>query len=128
MATYRLQHIVIVGLSNTGDPDAQKIAFEIAEKWVRSNYKAYIFSNVMYEKYDMTNPGGRGGGGEYDNQIGFGWTNGIILELLYKYYDKLTAGHLSSENLKKGSTIGSFHQISPVLIPLMVSLAAGFVG
>ena len=36
----------------------------------------------MHEKYDAGNPGERGGGGEYTPQVGFGWTNGVVLWLL----------------------------------------------
>ena len=39
----------------------------------------------MHEKYDATAPGKRGGGGEYDPQIGFGWSNGVALWLLETY-------------------------------------------
>ncbi|KAJ3639867.1 hypothetical protein Zmor_003199 [Zophobas morio] len=132
-----LQHMMVVGLNNTGDPVAQRLAFEIAETWVRSNYKAYKSSNTMFEKYDATNPGSRGGGGEYDIQEGFGWTNGIILEFLYKYYNKLTVDdppsptpkpvYASAMNSSKPAA-SSFSQISPILIALMISLTAGFIG
>ena len=44
----------------------------------------------LFFKYDATVPGGHGTGGEYVNQIGFGWTNGVILELLDKYSQLLT--------------------------------------
>ncbi len=29
------------------------------------------------------------GGGEYDVQLGFGWTNGVILDFLHIYGDRL---------------------------------------
>jgi alpha,alpha-trehalase len=29
--------------------------------------------------------GGAGGGGEYSVQLGFGWTNGAVLDLLHQY-------------------------------------------
>lgn len=45
-----LQHIMIVGLNNTNDESAQRLAFEIAQKWVRSNYKAYNETEAMFEK------------------------------------------------------------------------------
>lgn len=45
-----LQHIMIIGLNNTGDEAARRLAFEIAKKWVRSNYKAYNETEAMYEK------------------------------------------------------------------------------
>jgi alpha,alpha-trehalase len=46
--------------------------------------------HLYFFKYDATFPGGHGTGGEYVNQIGFGWTNGVILELLDKYSQLLT--------------------------------------
>lgn len=45
----------------------------------------------MFEKYDCEVPGRYGGGGEYVVQSGFGWTNGVILEMLNAHGDKLTA-------------------------------------
>ena len=40
----------------------------------------------MMEKYDVGQRSGQaGGGGEYEVQVGFGWTNGVALELLDKY-------------------------------------------
>lgn len=34
--------------------------------------------------------GGHGTGGEYDVQLGFGWTNGVIMDLLHMYGEKLS--------------------------------------
>lgn len=45
-----LQHIMIVGLNNTGDDHAIRLAFEMSQAWVRSNYKAYVETTAMYEK------------------------------------------------------------------------------
>lgn len=43
----------------------------------------------MFEKYNVslatTDESAAGGGGEYDVQTGFGWTNGVILDFLDKY-------------------------------------------
>lgn len=44
----------------------------------------------MYEKYDCTSMGKSGDGGEYRAQSGFGWTNGVVLEMLNKHGDRLT--------------------------------------
>ncbi|XP_046987728.1 trehalase-like [Schistocerca americana] len=84
-----LQYIMIMGLNATGDDWAKALALELTERWVHSNYKAFNSSEAMFEKYDATVPGGFGGGGEYEVQLGFGWTNGIILEFLDKYGDIL---------------------------------------
>ena len=39
----------------------------------------------MHEKYNALVPGAVGGGGEYAPQVGFGWSNGVLLELLKIY-------------------------------------------
>lgn len=45
-----LQHMMIVGLHNTGDEFAMRLAYEIAERWVRTNYQAFNESGHMFEK------------------------------------------------------------------------------
>lgn len=45
-----LQHMMIVGLNSTGDAYAQSLAFEMAEMWMRSNFKAFEETNAMFEK------------------------------------------------------------------------------
>lgn len=42
----------------------------------------------MWFQYDAENIGRFGGGGEYVVQDGFGWTNGLVFELLAKYSSK----------------------------------------
>lgn len=97
-----LQYMMIMGLDGTGDDGAKALAYELTERWVHSNYKAFNATEAMFEKYDATVPGGHGGGGEYELQLGFGWTNGIIIELLDKY------GHiLNSEDSFRVSEVRS---------------------
>ncbi|XP_044785585.1 uncharacterized protein LOC123329804 isoform X4 [Bubalus bubalis] len=43
-------------------------------------------------EYDISNGGQPGGGGEYEVQEGFGWTNGVALMLLDRYGDRLSSG------------------------------------
>ena len=47
-------------------------------------YLTWKHTGNMYEKYNVQTPGS-GGGGEYKTQVGFGWTNGVILDFLNKY-------------------------------------------
>ena len=47
--------------------------------------------SLLYSQYDAENPGKYGGGGEYTVQSGFGWTNGVIMELLNTYGSVLTS-------------------------------------
>jgi len=77
-----LQSFVIQGLHRTGQSEAIEFAKILADRWLNSNYQGYDAYGKMYEKYNALHPGEGGGGGEYNVQEGFGWTNGIVFELL----------------------------------------------
>ncbi|XP_017378952.1 trehalase isoform X1 [Cebus imitator] len=87
-----LQDLVIRGLAKAALPRAQEVAFQLAQNWIRTNFDVYSRKSAMYEKYDISNGGQPGGGGEYEVQEGFGWTNGVVLMLLDRYGDRLTSG------------------------------------
>uniref|UniRef100_A0A915CMS6 Trehalase n=1 Tax=Ditylenchus dipsaci TaxID=166011 RepID=A0A915CMS6_9BILA len=70
-----LNHMIIEGLRRSENPIMQQKAFWLAEKWVLSNYRVYKDT--------------RGKMGEYNVQTGFGWTNGVILDLLVIYSDRM---------------------------------------
>ncbi|KDR17472.1 Trehalase [Zootermopsis nevadensis] len=136
-----LQYIMIMGLDNTDDDWAKQLAFEMTERWVRSNYKAFNETGAMYEKYDATVPGGHGGGGEYEIQVGFGWTNGVIMELLHKYGDRLTARDRFTEpdsrpnyqsdsriNVAAAAPTSSVKHILTGFVALLVTFVAGYIG
>ena len=55
---------------------------ELATLWLRTNLVAYLSTGYMFEKYNCTAAGVGGGGGEYVPQKGFGWSNGVVLDLL----------------------------------------------
>lgn len=80
-----LQSILIGGLDTSGHEEAKRLAKELARIWVRSNYIGYSTWQKMFEKYSVVQPGHHGGGGEYGVQAGFGWTNGVVLELMQRY-------------------------------------------
>ena len=80
-----LQQMLIEGLSECGAPGGADLAADLASRWLASNHLGWQKSGVMHEKYDATRPGERGGGGEYEPQLGFGWTNGVALWLLERY-------------------------------------------
>ncbi|XP_044731544.1 trehalase-like isoform X2 [Chrysoperla carnea] len=86
-----LQGIMVEGLANSESQMAQQLSFNLTERWVRSNLRGFRDTNEMFEKYDCEVPGRYGGGGEYVVQSGFGWTNGVILEMLNAHGDELTA-------------------------------------
>ncbi|XP_008061105.1 trehalase isoform X2 [Carlito syrichta] len=87
-----LQDLVIRGLAKSPSPRAQEVALQLAQNWIRTNFDVYSQKSAMYEKYDISNGGQPGGGGEYEVQEGFGWTNGVVLMLLDCYGDRLTSG------------------------------------
>uniref|UniRef100_A0A8C2BEU9 Trehalase n=1 Tax=Cyprinus carpio TaxID=7962 RepID=A0A8C2BEU9_CYPCA len=82
-----LQHMIIEGLSGLNSAHAKELAFSLAQRWIQTNWRAYI----KYE-YDVNGDGKPGGGGEYEVQLGFGWTNGVALQLLNQYGDRLSSG------------------------------------
>ncbi|KAK6100758.1 trehalase I, putative [Brugia malayi] len=82
--------VVIQGLRSTGQ---HELARQIAEKWIKRNYSMWLVSGGrMFEKYNVAsqNYNTAGGGGEYEVQEGFGWTNGVVLDLLLTYGPDLT--------------------------------------
>ncbi|KAJ0176989.1 hypothetical protein K1T71_006998 [Dendrolimus kikuchii] len=83
--------IVINALENMKLPEASNLAKHLAQIWLRVCYKGFSENKQMFEKYDAEEPGKFGGGGEYTVQIGFGWSNGVVIEFLKKYGDKVTA-------------------------------------
>jgi alpha,alpha-trehalase len=73
-----LQWVAITGLRSYG---LDSLADTIAERWLRLIDAYYRETGQLLEKYDVER-GTAGGGGEYGTEIGFGWTNGVTLELL----------------------------------------------
>jgi len=96
-----LQHMLIEGLDTAQDgqgvqdekdgqdasgSEAKVLAKRLATIWVEANFIAFnATGGHMFEKYNTTEPGARGGGGEYNLQTGFGWTNGVLLSLLARW-------------------------------------------
>ncbi|MFT3932514.1 MAG: alpha,alpha-trehalase TreA [Chitinophagaceae bacterium] len=72
-----LQWITYKGLKNYGH---QMLANEIKNRWMKANERVYTRTGKMMEKYDVTDTASAAGGGEYPNQDGFGWTNGVYLK------------------------------------------------
>lgn len=51
------------------------------------NMAVFNATGYMHEKYNVTSPTGAiGGGGEYRPQVGFGWSNGVVADLLATYF------------------------------------------
>ena len=73
-----LQWIAYRGLMNHNLTD---LALEVQARWMKVNETVYQSSGKMTEKYDVCNEDGLASGGEYPNQDGFGWTNGVYLAM-----------------------------------------------
>ncbi|XP_070149009.1 trehalase [Polyergus mexicanus] len=82
-----LQSFLVAGLYRTGVEEAMDLAKTLAGRWLRSNYIGYDEYGKMFEKYSAIHPGEGGGGGEYNVQEGFGWTNGVVFEFLRLFPD-----------------------------------------
>ena len=77
-----LQWIAIRGLENYG---FSKLAEKIALRWISLNEKVFARTGKMMEKYNVVDMNLDAGGGEYNSQDGFGWTNGVYLKLANQY-------------------------------------------
>jgi alpha,alpha-trehalase len=73
-----LQWIAVAGLHGYGH---QRLARDIARRWIATVEAAYTQTGLVFEKYDVET-GWVGAGGEYAPQIGFGWTNGVTADMI----------------------------------------------
>ncbi|MEM8848156.1 MAG: trehalase family glycosidase [Bacteroidota bacterium] len=71
-----LQWIAVKGLLNYGYTEEAK---EIMTRWLALNEKVFKNTGKMMEKYNVEDLSLLSGGGEYETQDGFGWTNGVAL-------------------------------------------------
>lgn len=73
-----LQWLAIRGLERYDKTD---LAEEVKTRWLALNDDVYKSTGKMLEKYNVVDTSLVAGGGEYPNQDGFGWTNGVYLDL-----------------------------------------------
>jgi alpha,alpha-trehalase len=73
-----LQWLTMEGLRRYGH---HALVATARERWLVLNRRIYRETGKMTEKYDVVDLARRAGGGEYPNQDGFGWTNGVALAL-----------------------------------------------
>ena len=76
-----LQWMAVEGLRRYG---FDELARDIALRWIGCVQRVHAETGRLLEKYDVVEDK-PGGGGEYPNQFGFGWTNGVLLKLLGLY-------------------------------------------
>ncbi|HEX5830552.1 MAG TPA: alpha,alpha-trehalase TreF [Gemmatimonadaceae bacterium] len=73
-----LEWLAIEGVRRYGRAD---VADRARARWLALNRRTYRMTGKMTEKYDVVDLSRPAGGGEYPNQDGFGWTNGVALTL-----------------------------------------------
>lgn len=73
-----LQYLTVMGLARYGHIELAKT---ITKRWLALNEKEYLAEGKMMEKYNVVDLDLPGGGGNYTNQDGFGWTNGVDIAL-----------------------------------------------
>ena len=77
-----LQWVAVEGLERYRQT---ALAQQIGSRFLQQVQNLYRKENKLVEKYDLSGRGDGGGGGEYELQDGFGWTNGVTLKLMSKY-------------------------------------------
>jgi alpha,alpha-trehalase len=78
-----MQFMAITGLQNYKHDDLAK---EIAARWIRANLAVFNATGKLTEKYNVSDNNVNAGGGEYPQQDGYGWTNGVLLYMLDHYH------------------------------------------
>lgn len=76
-----LHWFAVKGLNNAG---FNKLSLEIADRWLKTVESYFDRTGKLMEKYDVCAPLTQAGGGEYQVQEGFGWTNGVT-KVLYRF-------------------------------------------
>lgn len=74
-----LNWIAVQGLRNYG---MNALAEELRTRWLATCHAVFRATGKFVEKYNVIDPLAASGGGEYELQDGFGWTNGVYLDLM----------------------------------------------
>ncbi|HAM36096.1 MAG TPA: trehalase [Elusimicrobia bacterium] len=77
-----LQWIAVTGFEKYGLSDLSE---DIARRWLSLNDRVFRETGKLMEKYDVEDVDRPAGGGEYESQDGFGWTNGVYMAMKRLY-------------------------------------------
>lgn len=80
-----VEYMAVDGLAKYQQDD---LARNIATRWIETNTRVFKETGKLMEKYNVTDTQLKAGGGEYPLQDGFGWTNGVLLNLMNRYQGK----------------------------------------
>lgn len=100
-------HIVVIGLNDTDVPIAKHLAYFIARQWMKAVYQSYKRNKAIFDSYDANKLGERAFGLQTARDV-YGWTNGVILDILHRYNR-----FLSGSNLVKSIAI-------VILLPILI--------
>lgn len=73
------------GLVEYGGDAGVSLAARLSRAFVQAVQQSMQASGVAWEKYACSGQGAAGGGGEYEVQPGFGWTNGTALHMIVQH-------------------------------------------
>lgn len=79
-----LQWFAAQGLKRYGH---DRVAQDIMQRWVNLVQHYYAEHGVVLEKYNVCDISHRASGGEYEVQLGFGWTNGVYRAFQAQLHD-----------------------------------------
>ena len=70
-----------IGYNASKNYEANELATRIAKKWTANVEGIFELTGKLMEKYNVLELDRLAKGGEYVNQDGFGWTNGVYIRL-----------------------------------------------
>lgn len=139
--------MIIEGFRKSDHAQLQEHAFQLAEAWLKVNYLVYKKTGHMYEKVRPTTSGipnhaasafqynvtdttyQPGGGGEHEVVVGFGWSNGVVLDLLRTYGARLVAPDNNNATRPRKNHVVSYRMASDCGVRiLVVSMIAYMLG
>uniref|UniRef100_A0A183CKD0 Trehalase n=1 Tax=Globodera pallida TaxID=36090 RepID=A0A183CKD0_GLOPA len=96
-----LSHMMIEGFRRSGSKKMEDKAKQWARQWLSANYKLYQSCFKFMWMKMAADTGTSGAHGDFHAQIGFGWTNGAVLDLLATYGHELTLQEMPAVKCNK---------------------------
>lgn len=83
------------------DLEEGALAVHVAKSFYENVKAAYEATGHFYEKYHCSVLGNPGHGGEYVVQTGFGWTNGVMLDFIFRFWRDFVNPHRKKVSSKE---------------------------
>ncbi len=108
-----LHWLVVRGLERYGYHEQ---AGEIARKWLETNMAYFLEHGVFREAYNVTNIDRTPEPGLYPPQLGFGWTNGVFVDLAVSYLEEASHWQQDRNNPNfKNKLINKLKEVKTVI-------------